>query len=54
VAADFRHASHVGIQRLDRITGTTVGRNAKRIGTLGREQARRLAQPLGDPAIRPL
>jgi hypothetical protein len=23
-------------------------------GTLGREQARRLAQPLGDPAIRPL
>ena len=34
--------------------GTTVGRNAKWIGALGREQARRLAKPLGDPAIAPL
>ena len=54
VAAGFRHAPQVCIQRLDRIAGATVGGNAKWIGALGREQARRLAKPLGDPAIAPL
>jgi hypothetical protein len=51
VAAGLGHLAHVGIQRLDRIGCATIGRHAKWIGALDRQQGGRLTKSFANPAV---